>query len=188
MSTRATKTNQIRIIGGEWRGRKIVFPDVEGLRPTGDRIRETVFNWLQADIAGARCLDLFAGSGALGFEAASRKAAEVVMVEKDNGVFHCLMQSKKQLNAENITLKHMDGLTLLGAVEKPFDVVFLDPPFQSGLLESSVKLLLQSSCLHAHSRIYVETDSQYAFSPPDQWVLLKEKKTGNVRYYLIGIK
>ena len=130
--------NSLRIIGGEWRGRKVSFPDQAGLRPTGDRVRETLFNWLQPIISGARCLDLFAGSGVLGLEALSRGAAQVVMVEQAAPVCRYLQQAADNLGAQGrLEVNHTTAEAYLMSAAKPFDVIFFDPPFAQGLLASS---------------------------------------------------
>ena len=129
------KNNLLRIIGGEWRSRKLKFADVPGLRPTPDRVRETLFNWLQWHVPGARCLDLFAGSGALGLEALSRGARDVVMVEKHPAAAQALRDNLTLLGARNARLVHDDALRYLGRVTVAFDLIFLDPPFRQMLLE-----------------------------------------------------
>ena len=125
----------VRIIGGTWRRRRLTVPEVSGLRPTGDRIRETVFSWLRQELPGARCLDLFAGSGALGFEAASRGAAEVVLIDSDSTVVSALQTSADELEATQIDIIQADALQWLAKPGQAFDVVFFDPPFGSALLE-----------------------------------------------------
>jgi 16S rRNA (guanine966-N2)-methyltransferase len=180
------KSNQLRIIGGEWRGRKLDFPDVPNLRPTGDRIRETLFNWLQMDIPGARCLDLFAGSGALGFEALSRGAAQVTFLDSH-------AKSAKQLNAnchvlacDNATIIKKDALEFLRLeTGQAFNIVFLDPPFQLGMLQESIELLNEKQHLAAGARVYLEMDTatELPFMPVG-WQVLKEKKAGQVKYQL----
>ena len=122
------RSNQVRIIAGQWRGRKLSFPDVTGLRPTSDRIRETVFNWLATSLPGASCLDLFAGSGALGFEAASRGATRVVMVDRNRDVVRALRDNRQRLSASMIKIVQQDAENYLSAADGQFDVVFLDPP------------------------------------------------------------
>ncbi len=184
----AKPTNQIRIIGGQHRGRKITFPDQTGLRPTGDRLRETLFNWLQPLIPGARCLDLFAGSGVLGFEAASRGAVSVVMVEKAKPVARCLADAIKLLELDQVTLQQADALTWLDRPPQPFDVVFLDPPFADKLLEPICKKL-QQGWLADEARLYIEIDAKDNLPLlPDNWLPLKEKKAGQVRYFLYRIE
>jgi 16S rRNA (guanine966-N2)-methyltransferase len=125
----AAKSNQVRIIAGQWRGRKLEFPDSQGLRPTSDRVRETLFNWLAPVLPGAVCLDLFAGSGALGFEAASRDASRVVMVEQNSAVFKHLQSQSRRLSAQAVELVNADANDYLAGVDTAFDIVFLDPPF-----------------------------------------------------------
>ncbi|MCF6281699.1 MAG: 16S rRNA (guanine(966)-N(2))-methyltransferase RsmD [Candidatus Polarisedimenticolaceae bacterium] len=184
----AKPTNQIRIIGGRHRGRKIAFPDQTGLRPTGDRLRETLFNWLGPLIPGARCLDLFAGSGALGFEAASRGAASVVMVEKAKPVVRSLADAIKLLGLDQVTLQQSDALTWLESPPQPFDVVFLDPPFADKLLEPICKKL-QQGWLADDARLYIEIDAKDKLPElPKNWCQLKEKKAGQVRYFLYRVE
>lgn len=154
------RPGQIRIIAGRWRGRRLEFPAVSGLRPTGDRLRETLFNWLMPDLPGARCLDLFAGSGALGLEAASRHAGAVVLVEKDAQACRALQQHCSTLQANTVMVAHCDALTWLQTSQAPgetFDIVFLDPPFDSGLLADSIAALQSGSWLAADALIYTES-------------------------------
>lgn len=183
----AKSTNQVRIVGGRHRGRKITFPDHTGLRPTGDRLRETLFNWLQPLIPGARCLDLFAGSGALGFEAASRGAASVVMVEKAKPAVKCLTDATKLLGLDQVTLQQADVLLWLDSPSQPFDVIFLDPPFADKLLEP-VCNKLQQGWLADDARIYIEIDAKDKLPAlPENWHQLKEKRAGQVRYFLYQV-
>ncbi|TPW17985.1 MAG: methyltransferase, partial [Halothiobacillaceae bacterium] len=126
--TKAPTRNSLRIIGGTWRSRRLEFPTVEQLRPTPDRVRETLFNWLQHRIGGARCLDLFAGSGALGFEALSRGANEVVFVEIDPAAVQALRANAQRLQADNAQIIHEEALRYLAKPADPFDIIFLDPP------------------------------------------------------------
>jgi len=179
------KSNQVRIIGGEWRSRRIAFPDHEGLRPSADRVRETLFNWLGQDLSGKRCLDLFAGSGALGFEALSRGAASVVMVEKSRGVCAALRRNAELLGAKNLQLHCADALEFATAAAADaaarFDVVFLDPPFASKLLAQALPLL--APLLRPGARVYVE--SAAAFAPGDGWRVLRQGRAGQVHYTLV---
>ena len=155
-----------------------------GLRPTGDRIRETLFNWLQPVIQGARCLDLFAGSGALGIEAASRGAREVVMVDTAGSVIRQLEQNKTQLDLAQISIVRADALQFLEQAASPFDVVFLDPPFSGELLQPICQRL-DMGWLSDNARIYLEEDISRTFPTlPDGWTLLREKTAGQVRYGL----
>jgi 16S rRNA (guanine966-N2)-methyltransferase len=174
----------VRIIGGEHRGRKLPFVEMPGLRPTGDRIRETLFNWLQPVIAGARCLDLFAGSGALGMEAASRGAGEVVLVEQAGSVVKQLEKNRELLGLSQVQTRRADALQYLEGVPTPFDIVFLDPPFDSDLLAALCQRLT-NGWLCDNARIYLEEDISRQFpSLPDDWHWLKQKTAGRVRYGL----
>lgn len=153
---KAGQANQLRIIGGEWRSRRLPIASVPGLRPTPDRVRETLFNWLQMEIPGARCLDLFAGSGALGFEARSRGAGEVIMVEKHLTAFAQLQANSATLQASGIELLHTDGLAFLATKPSPFDVIFLDPPFRQSLVEKTLQQIYQHQLLQSEGMIYLE--------------------------------
>jgi len=182
------QSNQLRIIAGQWRGRKLSFPDLPGLRPTSDRIRETLFNWLQADVRGARCLDLFAGSGALGFEALSRGAADVVFVENSQAIISQLKQNLVALKDERGQMCRSDALLFVARDDvAPFDVVFLDPPFKKGLLEKSISALQASGCLKTGSLIYIESEKTLDIRTPENWQNLKEKKAGQVKYGLYEV-
>lgn len=177
------KLSTLRIIGGSWRGRKLNFPDVEGLRPTGDRVRETLFNWLQPVLGGSRCLDCFAGSGALGFEAASRGADEVVMVEADRQAFSALRQNKTLLTATQCELFEGRVEQFLQSQQDPFDVVFLDPPYQSDLWSETARTLTEKALLRDGARIYIEYPRRQDQPVlPSSWHCLKEKQAGDVKY------
>ena len=180
--------NELRIIGGQWRGRKLKFPDGEGLRPTMDRVRETLFNWLQADIADARCLDLFSGSGALGFEALSRFAAQVVMVDNNPQAIKMLRSNLALLKADNAQAVQMDAAAYLQQENiGPFDIVFLDPPFNQHLVEKFCQLLHQSNCLSEQAIIYIEKEKNTPLPQlPEQWHIVKNKTAGQLAYYLIN--
>ena len=183
-----SRNNQLRIIAGQWGGRKLTFPDLPGVRPTSDRIRETLFNWLQADIIGSRCLDLFAGSGAVGFEALSRGAAEMVFVDNVQAVVSQLNQNLTMLKNEKGQVFRGDALSFVQRDDMvPFDVIFLDPPFRSGLLGKSISALEQSSCLKKGSLIYIESEKQLDVAIPGNWDSLKEKKAGQVKYALYEV-
>lgn len=183
---RRPSRNQLRIIGGKWRGRKLDFPSAEGLRPTGDRIRETLFNWLMPIVPGARCLDLFAGSGALGLEALSRGAAEVVMLDTDLQVVKSLRRHCERLLAENAVVQQSHAANWLQSAEPGpgFDIVFVDPPFKSDLLESTAPLLVERGFLKEDALIYVEIDQRQQFVPPRQWHLFRQKSAGQVSFSL----
>jgi 16S rRNA (guanine966-N2)-methyltransferase len=177
--------NELRIIGGKWRGRRIRFPSVEGIRPTPDRVRETLFNWLQHVIAGSRCLDLFAGSGALGLEALSRGAGQVVFVDRERAVIEQLRQTLKVLGATGAQLLALDAQHYLDGDAQPFDVVFLDPPFTAEYLPEICATLESRGWLSARAHIYIEQPS-HAGSPalPAGWNLLKSGHAGEVGYHL----
>ncbi len=181
--------NRLRIIGGQWRGRRLEFPDVPGLRPTPDRVRETLFNWLQADINGARCLDLFAGSGALGLEALSRGASRVVLVDESSAATRQLEANLQTLHTNDASIVHMPVQIFLerGSGEARYNVVFLDPPFGQGLALPTLQLLEENDWLAPGARIYIESEGQLRELPlPAGWQLLKEKRSGQVIYRLAG--
>lgn len=180
---------KLRIIGGSWRSRILPVLDADGLRPTTDRVRETLFNWLQTDVPGSRCLDLFAGSGALGLEAASRGAKEVVMIEKSLEIFKILQQNVEKLAASQVTLLKQDALVYLQSLGSEvglleFDLVFLDPPYQAELLQSVIGLLNLST----GTKVYLECKKGDDIDIPSNWVLLKDKVAGQVHYRLYEIE
>lgn len=178
-------TGKVRIISGQWRRRLLRVPDVEGLRPTPDRVRETLFNWLSGTIEGARCLDLYAGSGALGFEAASRGAAQVLLVEKDERAVACMRQGASDLGAEQIEVVHADVRRWLHGEATPFDIVFLDPPYAGDDLGELCARLEQNSWLAPGALVYLETRaSPQALELPAGWQFLRRQKAGQVRYHL----
>jgi 16S rRNA (guanine966-N2)-methyltransferase len=185
------KTNQLRIIGGQWRGRKLAIADVEGLRPTGDRIRETLFNWLQGDIAGRCCVDLFAGSGALGLECLSRGAANVFLLEKHPVAVKQLREHCDRLEAKNGKVIECDVLEWISNTSKednrkiaPIDVAFIDPPFAADLWTTVINTLESSGILSPTAIIYIESPKDQVVTTPSNWDLLKEKRTGQVCYRL----
>ncbi|MCP4046356.1 MAG: 16S rRNA (guanine(966)-N(2))-methyltransferase RsmD, partial [Gammaproteobacteria bacterium] len=156
--SKSGKSNSVRIISGVWRGRRLQVADVPGLRPTGDRSRETLFNWLQPWISGADCADLFAGTGALGFEAASRGANSVLMLEKHPRAREVLGQSIEQLHAEQVNLQPGGAMRFIEELEPDsFDVVFVDPPFDSNLGGVVLERLDQSACVRSGGFVYVES-------------------------------
>ncbi len=171
----------MRIIGGLHRSRRIAFPDVTGLRPTPDRVRETLFNWLGQNLTGKRCLDLFAGSGVLGLEAASRHAAEVVMVESNRIVFHALQTSVAQFPGINIALYCEDAIKFIQRNSEKFDVIFLDPPFHKNYLPELLPKLIDK--ITDDSVIYIETGAE--FEPGEEWQVLKRAQAGAVHYQLV---
>ncbi|WP_409309276.1 16S rRNA (guanine(966)-N(2))-methyltransferase [Pectobacterium sp. B1J-3] len=181
----SSAAGQIRIIGGQWRGRKLPVPESPGLRPTTDRVRETLFNWLAPVIQEARCLDCFAGSGALGLEALSRYAAHATLLETERAIAQQLTQNLALLRAENARVINTDTLRWLAQAGEPFDVVFLDPPFRKDLLNNTLSLLEQQGWLAAEAWIYVETEAENTqLAIPDNWQLHREKIAGQVAYRL----
>jgi 16S rRNA (guanine966-N2)-methyltransferase len=182
---RTGASNQLRIIGGEWRGRRLSFPDAAGLRPTADRVRETLFNWLQGNIHGRRCLDLFAGSGALGFEAASRGAAEVVMVEAVPRVAEALRGNVELLGADAVRVEVRRAEAFLQSPAQPFDLVFLDPPFGKALLEPVLRELVAGGWLNPGARLYMECEAELGEPVlPDGYIFLRRGRAGQVTYFL----
>jgi 16S rRNA (guanine966-N2)-methyltransferase len=188
MTRASASSNTLRIIGGQWRSRKLRFPDVDGLRPTPDRVRETLFNWLRGVIEGARCLDLFAGSGALSFEALSRGAGAVVMVERDAGAVRALRTNLELLNAGNAQLIQRDALEFLRdgpGTLPPFDIVFLDPPYHRNLIDPCCALLHDGGWLAPAARIYIEAEASLGgFRLPPDFELMRSKRAGQVGYHL----
>ncbi len=178
-------TGFIRIISGLWRGRKLPVHDAQGLRPTTDRVKETLFNWLAQEIPGAHCLDLFAGSGSLGFEAASRQAQSVTLIELNPTAFKQLEHNIGALNATNLRAINSDALAFLKQQGTPHHVVFIDPPFRQGLLSEAVSLLEQNDWLADEALIYIETEKELALEGiPANWDLHREKSAGQVSYRL----
>lgn len=174
---------KVRIIGGEWSSRLIEFPALPGLRPTPDRVRETLFNWLGQDLTGMTCLDLFAGSGALGFEALSRGALKAIMVEKHRVAFQTLRENARRLKAQNLELVHADALQFLKSDRNAYDVVFLDPPFSDDALP---RLLAELPArLAPEGRVYVESNG--ACDEPG-WEAWRRARAGQVHYQLLKRK
>jgi len=175
----------VRIIGGQWRGKRLQVPELPGVRPTPDRVRETLFNWLAPVIGGSRVLDLFAGTGALGFEAASRGAREVVLIEQDRRVAERLRGAAAALAPERLAVVEADALAWLGSPSRPFDVVFLDPPYDAGLLQRAMQGLEASGWLAPGAFIYLEAPAE-AGPPrlPDGWKLYRTGRAGAVGYHL----
>jgi 16S rRNA (guanine966-N2)-methyltransferase len=186
----AGKRNSLRIVGGGWRGRRVHFPDSPGLRPTPDRVRETLFNWLQFTLAGARCLDLFAGSGALGLEALSRAAREVVFVDEAAAVVKSLREELERLGgaARGRVLETTAARYLVTAAE-PFDVIFLDPPFEQDALAQPIALIEAGGWIKPGGWVYLERERQ-AGAPllPPGWDLVKSKSAGEVGYHLARVR
>lgn len=195
------KLNTVRINAGEWRSRVLKFPDAIGLRPTPERVRQTVFNWLGQDMSGLSCLDLFAGTGVMGFEALSRGAKAVTLVEKSTPAYNALMANKQLLQAEHASVRHQDALQFLSQNPQKFNVIFLDPPYRLQWLDKVLPLLADH--LAADGVVYVEAeyalgaalalkpDLSQELSPelsleiiPD-WQIIKQSKAGNVFYNLL---
>jgi 16S rRNA (guanine966-N2)-methyltransferase len=202
--------NKLRIIGGDWRSRQLNFVDAPGLRPTPARVRETLFNWLQYEIYGKQCLDLYSGSGALGFEAASRGAKLVIQVENNVQACRSLKDNALALSAaDRIKVVQSDVLRYLAGDAQTFDVVFLDPPFGQNLVVQTCQLLEENGWLAKHAKIYVETERHFDFScrtflpgtlrvnanslpanlscgasKPENWRQLKSKSAGEIGYHL----
>lgn len=178
-------TSKLRIIGGEWRSRLISFDDAPGLRPTPARVRETLFNWLQADVVNSRCLDLFAGSGALGFEAASRGARQVVQVENNPQTCRKLKENCAALATDRIEIVQADVRQFMKHAQQPFDLIFLDPPFGQGLIQPICRQLAEAGLLAAWAKIYIEAERKLVLNDlPDNWQRLQHKLAGEVSYNL----
>ena len=183
-SSTKTATNQIRINAGIWRSRLLKFPDVEGLRPTPERVRQTVFNWLGQDLTGKTCLDLFAGTGAFGFEALSRNAKSVVMVENSTAAYKSLLQNQALLGAQNCQIHQIDALNFLNQHSlnaQKMDIIFCDPPYNKDWLKKLLPLLNQHLALEGI--LYVE--AEYEVLDNDIWQVIKKNKAGNVYYHLL---
>lgn len=177
--------NKLRIIAGQWRSRQLAFADIPGLRPTPARVRETLFNWLQQDVTGKRCLDLFSGSGALGFEAASREARSVTLVENNAQACRKISENIQNLAAKQVKLVNSDVFRFLAGDAEVYDLVFLDPPFGKGLAIQSCQWLEQKGWLAYQAKIYIEVESKLALdSLPENWQCLKSKTAGEVGYHL----
>ena len=176
--------NRVRIVGGRWRSRLIPFPPRKDLRPTPDRVRETLFNWLGQDLTGKSCLDLFAGSGALGFEAASRGARRVVMVESDAAVFRAIVANRETLAATAVEPRKVDALDFLRADDGIYDVAFLDPPFKAGYWARLASLLPPR--LAPGALVYYESATPPELPPG--WQVHRQDRAGQVRYQLLKWK
>lgn len=171
----------VRIIGGEWRGRRLSFPPVAALRPTPDRVRETLFNWLQGTIAGARCLDLFAGSGALGFEALSRGAKETVFVDSEHLIVAALRESAAQLKCSSARIIEANAATWLRGSAQVFDVIFLDPPYAREGLDELCTLLDRGGWLSEDGYVYLESAAQSVLPAlPATWKVVRQTRAGAV--------
>lgn len=185
--TQKNQQGSFRVIGGEWRSRRLSFPVVEGLRPTTDRVRETLFNWLTPRLPGANVLDLFSGSGSLGIEALSRGAGSLRAVERDRQVAHALKDNLKLLKfSGEANIVQADAIQWLSEADiETMDILFLDPPFRTDLLDQALKLLSEDKKLKSGAWIYLELEKEKQSLPiPANWNLLKEKQAGQVSYRL----
>lgn len=177
--------NKLRIIGGLWRSRLINFADIPELRPTPGRVRETLFNWLQYDVVGSHCLDLFSGSGALGLEAVSRGANSVVQVENNVRAFKQLQDNADQFSPTQIQVVQQDVFGFLAGKSRLFNLVFLDPPFYKNLALQACLCLEENGWLLDQAKIYVEVERQLELQRfPENWQLLQQKTAGEVTYCL----
>ena len=179
------KLNTVRINAGEWRSRIIKFPDAIGLRPTPERVRQTVFNWLGQDLSGLSCLDLFAGTGVMGFEALSRGALTATLVEKSTSAYKALIENKQLLKAEQASLRHQDALQFLSQNSQKFNLIFLDPPYDMQWLDKVLPQLLA----HLLEDGLVYAESEFSLDPNSEmmqgWQIIKQSKAGNVFYHLL---
>jgi len=173
--------NSVRISAGEWRSRLLKFPDVNGLRPTPDRVRQTVFNWLGQELHGLICLDLFAGTGVMGFEALSRGATQAVLIEKSRPAYQALVDNKTALKATNAQVLNLDALQFLKQNQQKFDLIFVDPPYHQGLIDQALPLIKTASS--EDGLIYVE--AEFALTDSTDWKVYKSGKAGNVFYHLL---
>ena len=182
---RSASKGAVRIIAGRWRSRRLPVVTTERLRPTPDRVRETLFNWLAGEVGGARCLDLFAGTGALGFEAASRGAKSVVMVERECGVAAVLERAARALGADNVTITCADALAWTPPAGGQFDIVFLDPPWSGPAPEAALARLERMGALATCSLAYLETERDAVdIDLPSGWRIRHTRGAGRVRYHL----
>ncbi len=183
-----SRAGQLRIIAGLWRGRVLKFPGLDGLRPTGDRVRETLFNWLQGDIHQARCLDLFAGSGALGLEALSRGASHCTFIDSQTSAYRSLVDNLNLLQCDAGKVVQGNALNWLqhhsANLESTFDIVFCDPPFSADLWSQTLTLLAGHPSLAPNAFIYIESPRGTQIEPPLGWQLMRSKDTGQIRFCL----
>ena len=193
-SSKKSATGSFRVIGGTWGSRRLSFPSIDGLRPTTDRVKETVFNWLASDIDGARVLDLFAGSGSLGFEALSRGAVLLTAIERDRAAAQAIRDNIKLLDKQGHTTTEVlqaDAIEWLKqsvAKSTTYDLVFLDPPFRQGLLDECIELLRYNPILQKGALVYLELEQERNdLNTPVHWGLLKEKVAGQVSYRLYEV-
>jgi 16S rRNA (guanine966-N2)-methyltransferase len=181
------KAGTVRIIAGRWRGTRLPVPELDGLRPSGDRARETLFNWLQPHLRGSRCADLFAGSGVLGLEAASRGAGRVVLVERAAEAARSIEETLARIGAESAELVRSDAIAWLrSCAPESLDIVFIDPPFGSGLQERALEAIDRGSVVRAGGFVYLESGRDSVPVPPGPgWAVFREKTLGEVRIQLL---
>lgn len=177
----AKKQNTVRINAGEWRSRVLQFPDAEGLRPSPERVRQTVFNWLGQDMTSKVCLDIFAGTGVFGFEALSRNAKSVVMVELSKQASKSLSQNKTLLKAENCQILNMDAMQFLASNQQRFDLIFCDPPYEKQWLDKLLPILGE----HLSDKGVLYVEAEFQIESNDTWEVLKQSKAGKVYYHLL---
>lgn len=173
--------NTVRINAGIWRSRLLRFPDADGLRPTPERVRQTVFNWLGQDLTGKNCLDLFSGTGVMGFEALSRNAKQLTMVEYSKAVVAALKQNQVLLKADNCQIINTDAMQFLASNTQLFDLIFCDPPYQKKWLDKLLPII--SNHLKEDGVLYAE--AEYALQSNEHWEIFKHGKAGNVYYHLL---
>jgi 16S rRNA (guanine966-N2)-methyltransferase len=183
----SSAVGRVRIIAGRWRGSQLPVPDLIGLRPSGDRVRETLFNWLQAWIPGAQCVDLFAGSGALGFEAASRGADTVVLIDSQRQAVESLQASRDRLKATEVEVVHDDALLWMQRCCEPFDIIFVDPPFGHDLQQRALDLIQARGLLKSGGLLYLELPIGSTVEVSPDLVLGKEKTIGDVQLCLYRV-
>ncbi|MGH1539766.1 MAG: 16S rRNA (guanine(966)-N(2))-methyltransferase RsmD [Arenicella sp.] len=184
--TKRKPPGQIRIIAGQWRGQKLAVADSEGLRPTSDSVRETVFNWLMPYIAGARCLDACAGTGALGFESLSRGAVNVDFVEKNRNLCADIKANIERFSTKaNVYQQSIDDFLATNSQQLNYDLVFIDPPFSAQMQSSLCEQLDQGAWLADGALIYVEMPRSQTLEMPEHWELMRHKKTRQIQYALL---
>lgn len=178
-------SNHVRIIGGDWRGRKLSFPGLDGLRPTGDRMRETLFNWLQADIQGAQVVDLFAGSGSLGLESLSRGASRATFVELDKQAARSIQQNLQLLDAKNALVQNQSAFDYIeSAKAESCDLLFLDPPFADAHHNEILESVYRQKIMRQGAAVYIEAPLSASIAIPPAWTVYREKASGQVKYLL----
>lgn len=182
-------SGELRIIGGDWRSRRLTFPAVGGVRPTPARVRETLFNWLMPVVPGARCLDLFAGSGVLGLEALSRGAQQVTFVDHTRALADALKSNLTLLRSDTTTIACQDVVAFLSQpATRPMDIVFMDPPFRQGWLDRLLPLIAEQDWVQSGSWVYIEHESELTTpAVPSNWLLHREKTAGQVCYRLYRV-